>query len=171
MKSFVLAPFDIALGLELTGDIARTENRLRLHYDLFDEFSEVVIPAAHSPQRRNNLWQTTCFEFFLGVQNSPQYWEFNLSPSGDWNVYRFESYRTGMQEELTLTQLPFEFDAIEKSCTIDFDLSPIIQADQLLNVSITAVIQTLDEQITYWAIQHCGAEADFHLRESFVLDI
>lgn len=173
MKNFTLHPFDADSDLKLSGSISRSNNRLCLTYDLFDERSQVLIPAAKSPTRQNNLWQTTCFEFFLGVQNSPQYWEFNLSPSGDWNIYRFENYRTGMQEELKFTSLPFEINVKAKqvSLTIELDLNSIVQPDQPLDVSITTVIETSPQNITYWALQHCGTEADFHLRESFVLKL
>ena len=62
---------------------------------------------ADMPARRDRLWEETCFEFFLAVKNSPRYWEFNLSPAGHWNVYRFADYRQGMQEEPAFASLPF----------------------------------------------------------------
>lgn len=152
-----------------------------LHYDLLDlaygsrerVCSQVFIPAASLPKRQHHLWETTCFEFFLGIHNSPQYWEFNLSPSGNWNVYRFSDYRTGMQEESAFTSLPFKLELKEKqvSLTIEVDLNAIVQPNQPLDVAITTVIQTSPSRITYWALQHCGTEADFHLRDSFVLKI
>ena len=36
------------------------------------------------------------------------------------------------------------------------------------DVSITAVIKQKDGNISYWAVKHCGEEADFHLRDSFL---
>ena len=67
-----------------------------------------MIPApADLPARKHGLWEETCFEFFLGVKDSPRYWEFNLSPAGHWNVYRFAGYRQGMEEETAFTALPF----------------------------------------------------------------
>ena len=44
------------------------------------------------PRRRDRLWEETCLELFLGEEGSERYWEFNLSPAGHWNVYRFEFY-------------------------------------------------------------------------------
>lgn len=174
-QTFSLRPFasDAAFP-KLSGRITRTEHRLILQYDLLDDRAQVFMPAQRLPQRQHDLWQTTCFEFFLGLQNSSQYWEFNLSPSGDWNVYRFSDYRTGMQEETAFTSLPFNIDLQEKqiALTIELDLTSIVQLDQPLDVAITAVLQILpDHNITYWALQHCGTEADFHLRESFAIAI
>lgn len=173
-QTFSLHPFTSdSDSLKLSGKIARTDNQLVLHYDLFDALSQVVLPPANPPERQDNLWQTTCFEFFLGIQNSSQYWEFNLSPSGNWNVYRFSDYRTGMQEETAFTSLPFQIDVKEKrvSLTIDLNLDAIVPPTQTLDVAITTVIQIIPHDITYWALHHSGTEADFHLRDSFALKI
>src|SRR5262245_47150312 len=64
--------------------------------------SGAVVMAARSAARArcDRLWESTCFEAFLARAGSPEYWEVNLSPSGDWNVYRFDSERTGMRPEL-----------------------------------------------------------------------
>jgi len=109
--SFSLQPFSPAsplLHLQITGNIGRRANTLAIHYALFGHLPELVIPAsADIPARKNHLWEKTCFELFLAVKNSPQYWEFNLSPAGHWNVYRFGAYRQGMQEEMGFTALPF----------------------------------------------------------------
>lgn len=180
MINFSLHPFDTAIDpaiLNLSGRVTRTDNRLILEFDLFDRLSQVLIPIAKSPRRRDNLWQTTCFEFFIGVSNSSQYWEFNLSPGGDWNVYRFEDYRAGMQEERAFSSLPFAVKARELRCTqcshhtllsIELDLDHL-NITQSINLGITAVIET--NQITYWALNHCGKEADFHIRESFAIEL
>ncbi|MBE9011880.1 DOMON-like domain-containing protein [Pseudanabaenaceae cyanobacterium LEGE 13415] len=173
MSNFSLHPFDIAFApatLNLSGSVNRTDNRLILQFDLFDSLSNALIPVAKSPTRQHNLWQTTCFEFFIGVQNSSQYWEFNLSPSGDWNVYRFESYRAEMQEESAFSSLPFELEtrSLHTILSIDLNLNRL-NLTQSIDLGITAVIET--NQLSYWALKHCGKEADFHIRESFALQL
>jgi hypothetical protein len=102
---FALQPFAIAQPeLEIIGTLSRHSPLLNLSYTLLGAVDAVNIPApAQLPTRHHELWQSTCFEFFLGLQGSPQYWEFNLSPAGHWNVYRFEDYRQGMIEEPTVT--------------------------------------------------------------------
>ncbi|MER3432187.1 MAG: hypothetical protein C4288_01830 [Leptolyngbya sp. ERB_1_1] len=175
VQTFSLYPFDSAFDssvLNLTGRIARTDHRLILQYDLRDDRSQVLIPVAKAANREHNLWKTTCFEFFIGVQNDRQYWEFNLAPSGDWNVYRFDDYRIGMQEETAFESLPFSVETHpdRTSLTIELDLN-LISVTQPLDVGITAVIEQITHKITYWAIEHCGTEADFHIRESFALKL
>jgi hypothetical protein len=94
--------------LKITGCIARHANQLNLRYTLFGDLTEVAIaPSSDTPMRKHELWEDTCFEFFLGIKDSQRYWEFNLSPAGHWNVYRFDGYRQGMQEETAFMRFPF----------------------------------------------------------------
>jgi len=161
-------------GLELMATVSRQVNVLAIQYSLVGNLSELAIPApARVPCRKNNLWEDTCFEFFLAAKHSPHYWEFNLSPSGHWNVYRFAAYRQGMQEEPAFTSL---FPAVLRqpdslSVNLEADLGQITKADQAIEVGISAVLEGRDGQLTYWALTHCGPQADFHLRDSFIVEL
>jgi hypothetical protein len=176
-RGFSLKPFPSAglfPHLEITGNIGRRFNMLSLSYTLHGPLAELVIPApADTRVRKNALWEETCFEFFLGMKNSDHYWEFNLSPAGHWNVYRFTSYRQGMQEEPAFTSLLFSVrvrpDALGLSLEIDLD--KIIPAGQALEVAVSAVIKTADGKITYWALAHPGPQPDFHRRDGFILEL
>ena len=60
---------------------------MSLCYEARGNLSKVEIPAAaETPRRRDRLWEETCLELFLGTADSGEYWEFNLSPAGHWNV-------------------------------------------------------------------------------------
>jgi hypothetical protein len=174
---FSLQPFtkeDCISNLKIAGNIARNENLLIISYALLGDLSKVIITApSDTPTRKNELWQDTCFEFFLGIKDSPCYWEFNLSPSSDWNVYSFDDYRQGMQEDVNFTTLPFSVQQSEECCAIalDIDLDKIVSIEQKIELAISSVIKTNDGEISYWALTHKGKEADFHLRESFILEM
>ncbi|MBW4521680.1 MAG: DOMON-like domain-containing protein [Scytolyngbya sp. HA4215-MV1] len=177
-SSFVLVPFPIdtekPTDLSLTGTINRQSSILTMSYCLQGQLAAISISIPEPyPTRQHNLWQTTCFEFFLGIPSRDHYWEFNLSPAGHWNAYRFDGYRQGMQEELAFTTLPFqvELGTDRLSLVIALDLAAIVPVDHPLEVAITAVIQTQTDVITYWALTHPGTDADFHRRDSFVLAI
>ncbi|NTW09420.1 MAG: hypothetical protein HGA28_07620 [Anaerolineaceae bacterium] len=97
-----------------------------------------------------------------------------MSPSSDWNVYRMDAYRrVGFREETAFTQLPFLFKETENQLSLDIsvDLDRILQPQQAVQVGIAAIIQTMDGQETYWALTHPGQQADFHLREGFILEL
>jgi hypothetical protein len=174
--TFSLKPFPSKqppLNLQITGNIARKVNQLNLCYILKGDLEEVVIaPPSDRPIRQHELWQNTCFEFFLGLKNSERYWEFNLSPAGHWNVYRFDAYRQGMQEEVALRTLPFRIEqrADRLKLALELNLDRIFSASQSFEVAITAVLKHRDDEVTYWALIHRGVEADFHLRESFTIE-
>ncbi len=175
--SFSLKPFPLAdflPNVKITGNIGRCSKTLTIRYALLDPLGEVLIPApADIPTRKNALWEETCFEFFLCVKNFDQYWEFNLSPTGHWNVYRFKSYRQGMQEESAFTSLPVNVQRKPKALrlSLKFNLDKIILADQIAKVAISAIIKPVNGKITYWALTHPGVQADFHRKDSFILEL
>jgi hypothetical protein len=174
-QSFALIPFPAPTipQIAITGTISHQNNLLVLHYSVAGNIEEILLPSpsAH-PSRRDELWKSTCFEFFLSIKDQPQYWEFNLSPSGDWNIYRMDAYRrVGFREETSIQRLPFEVrnEAGALHLETAVDLSPILPQSQPLDVGITAVLQTRDRDETYWALAHPAPQADFHLREGFIL--
>jgi len=128
---------------------------------------------AEAPGRRHGLWEGTCFELFLGLKDSPRYWEFNLSPAGHWNVYRFESYRQGMVEETAITALPLRVQRREDSLSmaLELDLRAIVPAGRALEAAIAAVLKSREDEASYWALTHPGPEADFHRRDGFILEL
>ncbi|BDA75528.1 hypothetical protein RIVM261_031840 [Rivularia sp. IAM M-261] len=175
-QTFSLQPFpstQAPSNLKITGNIARNENLLTISYNLLGDIQQVDIASPETPQRKNELWLDTCFEFFLGAENSPGYWEFNLSPAGHWNTYRFDNYRQGMQEETAFTTLPFNVKHNPDSfdLALDIDLTKIISIAQQIEVAITTVIKSTNGDVSYWALSHKGAEPNFHLRESFILEM
>lgn len=188
--SFSLIPFATPIpNISITGEISFQNNIITLHYSLVGKLEDILLASKSlDPSRKNELWSRTCFEFFLAIKDQPQYWEFNMSPSGDWNVYHMDAYRRiGFREETSLQRLPFEFRNARVAqssqrqhsrnesgmCTLDavVDLNPILQPNQFLDIGITAVIQTTDGDETYWALAHPAPKADFHLRESFILGL
>lgn len=173
--SFSLKPFSsVGIPITIKGNIGRHSNKFTISYSLTGDLSNLVIPApADLPERRNNIWQETCFEFFLGLNDYDRYWEFNLSPSGHWNVYRFKAYREGKHEEEAFTSLPFNVISGTDAFMLDleFDLDKIIPADKTLEAGISAVIKQRDGNTTHWALTHPCQKADFHKRESFIKEL
>jgi len=174
-ESFSLVPCPSARlrpSVTIEGTIARHGNALAIGYTLVGRLREVVIPEpAAVPGRQDGLWKDTCFEFFLAVRGSPPYWEFNLSPAGHWNAYRFASYREGMVEEPAFTALAFTVQRQRGALALalELDLSKIVPADQALEVAISAVLKHEDGSVTYWALTQCGPQPDFHRRDSFII--
>jgi hypothetical protein len=176
-QTFSLQPFpstESFPNLKIAGNIARNANQLTICYTLGGDLKEIAIaPPSNIPSRKHELWEDTCFEFFLGIKNSTQYWEFNLSPAGHWNVYHFDGYRQGMQKETAFEKLPFSVQnqADSFALALDVDLDKVISANQAIEIAITTVIKHKDGELTYWGLTHRGTEADFHLRDSFIVEL
>jgi hypothetical protein len=173
----VLKPFSSDQSvppIELSANVHRDRDILSIEYQLHGDFNTLIIPAQTStPTRKSFLWENTCFEFFVGVPGLPDYWEFNLSPAGDWNIFHLDNYRQGLREELTFTSLEFDV-SVEQNLLLlklSVNLAEIIPAQRDLEISVTTVIESQLGEISYWAINHSGDTADFHLRDSFALKI
>ncbi len=176
MKKFLLAPFlDAAwvrpIDLQVVIDRS-SHSQFQIQFVLVGDVDRIKFSSVNPwPQRITGLWETTCFEFFFGVPQQKQYWEVNLSPSGDWNVFRLDRYRENLQEERAIETLRFEVkqEADRVTVALTVDLQPLGLVDQPIELSATSVIQMKTGAISYWAVNHAGPEADFHLRDSFVI--
>lgn len=172
-----LQPFaseaDLA-GLNLQSTLLWSEGVLRLQFRLQapDGLLQLANPASHR-QRRDGLWQTTCFEAFIGVAGQAQYWEINLASSEDWNVYRLEAYRQGLVEEEQIKTIAIQQHRQCREGLLELELSAQIAMGDILDDacqlegSLTAVLETSGGGLSYWALKHSGPEPDFHRRDSF----
>jgi hypothetical protein len=170
-----LIPFtpDTAPAVQITGNIERRHNLLNIEYTLAGQSLILIPETSNTPTRQFNLWEHTCCEFFLGLQDSTQYWEFNLSPAGHWNIYRFLDYRQDLVEETAFDSLSFqvlpEHDTLQLKLQVN--LNKIITPEQSLEIGITTVIEDRESQLSYWALTHPAREADFHQRNSYLLKL
>ncbi|MGE5217004.1 MAG: DOMON-like domain-containing protein [Chloroflexota bacterium] len=148
---------------------------LAIRYVIEGAIGQVRIPAYQSARRADGLWRHTCFEAFIGAKNDAEYYEFNLSPSGDWAVYGFRNYRDGgLIEDSTLeptVSVRREERALELRTKICLDRLPGLQLDVCLWVGLAAVIEDNDGRLSYWALKHVPGKPDFHHSDTFVLEI
>jgi len=175
-RNFILKPFSGSTlpPFEIGGSFSRQGHTLDLTFRLLGRMTDIEVPPpGGGSSRRIGLWENTCFEFFIGPRNSSRYWEFNLSPSGDWNVFRFETYRQGLYEEKAFISFPFKVriqpDSLGVALKIDLDfISPAVQP---LEMAVSAVIKNRAGELSYWALIHPGPEVDFHHRDSFIIKL
>lgn len=175
MVMFTLQTWDnSAVGFQVSGHAVRSRTGPHLCYELLGKLTELLLPAPNAaPCRTNGLWQSTCFEFFVAPKGLPQYWEVNLSLSGDWNVYAFADYRTGMREESALSVLPFTMQQQADCCRLelDFPLAKLISPEQSVEMAVSAVLQERNSRRSFHALAHLGFQPDFHQRQSFLIKL
>jgi hypothetical protein len=175
--NFYLKPFgyeNVSHNFTITGEIGRCLNKLSIRYELSGPLNKLIIPPlSDTPARMNRLWEGTCFELFFKLKKSNAYWEFNLSPSGDWNTYRFNDYRQGMQEENNFNILPFNVQTYPDRLRLllEFEMDKIIPQDKAIDAAICAVTKETCGRTTYWALAHHGKQPDFHNRDGFIIEL
>lgn len=158
--------------LAITGTAGRQADALLLQYHISGDIHALHIPRQeHSGSRRHGLWKDSCFEAFVGVKGSDRYWEINLSPNGDWNVYRFSGYRKEMTEESAFQALPCTLYETKHDIWLDVivDLRAILREDHPIDLGVCCVLKHLNGDTTLWALSHPGPGADFHRRAGFML--
>ena len=105
----------------------------------------------------------------------PEYREFNFSPSGEWAVYDFQSYRNARMQERALEnelspviEVHRTIDRLELAAEICQDLLPHGRA---LRLGLSAVVEDVSGKLSYWALRHPPGKPDFHHPEAFVLQL
>ena len=150
--------------------IVTASGALALSYRLHGDPEKISIPAPVLPAAADGLWQHTCLEAFVAAADDAGYREFNFSPAGLWANYRFTACRQRYPDFLppAASRIAFQRDAdgFRLDAVLDQELLP---ASDNLQVGLTAVIEARDGSKSYWALSHCAAQPDFHLRQSFSL--
>lgn len=150
-------------GIHVDADLAR-DGHLTLIFAVRG-LDRLVVPAPRpGASRADRLWQHTCFEAFVG-QESGRYSELNLSPSGEWNLYQFDAYRSGMQPAPLARPPEIRFDREERAT-----LTASVGLDaRWFDLGLAAVIEEDGGRLSYWALAHRGPKPDFHDRSTFTL--
>lgn len=158
----------IEYGVWRDGDI------IRIEYDLYGMLSLLLLPeiVPAKVERCDKLWEHSCFELFLKVDDrqTEEYFECNFSPSGSWNMYSFSSYRTDMEEAIIIDKPAIGVNQTGKifSLSAEINVSGIIPTSQPIDVGVSCVIEDVDGELGYWAISHPREKPDFHDPRSFL---
>jgi hypothetical protein len=146
----------------------------QISYRIEGATGRLRLPLPESARRSDGLWQHTCFEAFLKADASDNYYEFNFAPSGEWAAYRFE----GRRIDPTSPDMPapvFEFLHSASSCELIVDIPvqalPDLATAAAIRASLSAVVESEDGSLSWWALAHAGDEPDFHDPSTFVLRV
>ena len=174
LKCHVETPTRAVSGIEVS--VALTQaGEIALGYILRGEVDRLLIPTPRTPCRRDELWRRTCFESFLGVENSSAYLEFNFSPSREWAAYAFRAYRDGepIESDDLDPQIVVRREAatLELSAVIRLDRLPAIPSDAALRLGLSAVVEEPNGSLSYWALKHPPGKPDFHHPDSFAFEL
>lgn len=161
---------DAPSGLTLHAGISVADAAERpgwiIGFRLAGHLAGLKIPEPGASGPADGLWRHTCFEAFVEDGAGPGYREFNLSPSGQWAVYRFDGERQRAPGDTPPAAGPtLARDAapgvLQLRAWVPWSLLPHRPGA----IGLTAVVETLDGQISHWALHHPRADRpDFHHR-------
>jgi len=156
-------------------------NGWRIRYELRGDLSELLIPEPTTPGPADGLWQHTCFEAFVAERNTAAYQELNFSPSGQWASYLFSAERVrdtaAESADASLAGPPPAVawhrvsEAFVLEACVPASAFHLKRSVQSLDLGLTAVIETRDHRLSYWALRHPCAKPDFHNRQGFALQV
>ena len=156
--------------------VGRTrEGTLKIEYDLHADLKRLRVPPPAAPRIVDGLWRHTCFELFVRRENAAAYHEFNFSPSGAWAAYAFERYRAGalLAEETLDPRVTSRFSAttLALSAAVPLERVSPLYASAKLSLAISAVIETSEGTLSYWALRHPAGKPDFHHADGYAIDL
>jgi len=143
----------------VTAAITASPQGCEAEFRLDGHVTAIILPPRSAPERMDNLWQTTCFEIFWQPLGGTGYREFNLSPSGRWAAYDFDSFRDGMRDA--------PVGAIAVACTHDdggLVLRASISADlpAPAQVALNAIVEHPGGEMQFWALAFSPGKPEFH---------
>jgi len=153
--------------------VRRTYGGLELGFRLDGNLSGICLTPRSGRQGHVELWRHTCFEAFVAIDGKAAYHEFNFAPSQEWRIYAFRAYRDPAPlanvlhspiVAITTTAGRLELDAH----IVLTDLSAI-HSRSPLRFGLSAVIESRNGSLSYWALHHPAGKPNFHHADSFAL--
>ncbi len=157
-------------------DAARQgSHQLLLRYFVTGKMDVLRFPPASKIIRGERLWEHSCFEAFVRATPGDSYYELNFAPSYEWAACGFDGYRDGMRDVTDIAMRYFvtisnETD-YELRVSLDFADLPNIDGGAALHLGLSAVIEEMSGNKSYWALAHPPGAPDFHHRDCFALEL
>lgn len=145
---------------------------LTLRYEVQGNIDMLAIPASKAPKETDNLWQHTCFEAFIAVEEDEAYHEYNFSPSGEWAAYAFNDYRKQKSWRATnasAIHCVISEDQLVVTAVIAHRNLPENPLNKSYRLGLSTVLETKSGELSYWSLFHPSGSPDFHHRSGFTL--
>jgi hypothetical protein len=153
--------------------VRRSSDELEMGYRLDGNLSRIRLASQSKPDSPDELWLHTCFEAFVAIDGQADYYEFNFAPSSAWGVHAFHSYRDPAPLAKILHRAAVVVSNMDQRLELDarIVLSELsaLYSHAPLRLGLSAVIESWNGSLSYWALHHPGGKPDFHHAEAFAL--
>lgn len=172
LKPFASPPTPFSVSV----DWEKQENQLIANFSLSGDIKSLNLATPkENPKRIDGLYRTTCLEIFLKCRK--RYLEWNFAFSGDWCVFLFDDYRKKSLLDISLDSHLFSITHISHSPTeatlkvsIPLELLTFLGSSPF-QLGLSAVIEHPGGILSYWALEHKDTRPNFHLAESFTIQL
>ena len=148
---------------------------LAVSYVLAIDPEQLCLPPLAAPVRADALWRRTCFEAFISPGGGDGYFEFNVSPSGQWAAYAFKAYRLGMRNaevpEPPRIESETGAEAFKLTARVSLAARPRLADARFWRLGLSAILEHPSGGKSYWALAHPAGKPDFHHPDSFTLEL
>ncbi|NBS16602.1 MAG: hypothetical protein EBT06_06515 [Gammaproteobacteria bacterium] len=165
----------------LSGNVAYGPHQdLTLQFELLGDVERLLTATPTTrPSRRDGLWQATCFEAFIRFEPDAGYREYNFSPSGDWAIYDFSDYRSGMTPTDVAIAPKVSMERSSQRLFIEAHLDrsllllpkPSHNGGSPLRLGLSVILLETDGAMSFWALHHPTPTPDFHDSKGFCLSL
>jgi hypothetical protein len=151
--------------------VRRRQVELELGFRLDGNVSSIRLTPSSGPQNPTELWRHTCFETFVAIDGQAAYHEFNFAPSGEWRVYAFRAYRAAapLMNALHVLSVTTRVTGqrVELDTRIVLSGLSAVHLHSPLRLGLSAVIESQEGSLSYWALRHPTDKPDFHDAAAF----
>ncbi|GMN01503.1 DOMON-like domain-containing protein [Erythrobacter sp. MTPC3] len=150
---------DLGPIMAVTASITPTQAGSDAQFRLEGRADAIVLPQPASPERTDNLWKTTCFEIFWQPIGGTAYREFNLSPSGRWAAYDFDSFREGMRDA-PVSAVSISTARDRSGLTLNASIAA--ELPDPAQVALNAIVEHEGGSLQFWALAFGPGKPEFH---------
>ena len=171
MSAHTLSPHPDSICDAITSidvNVDRSALGLALTYRMTGDIVRLRLPSFQVVRRTDQLWQHTCCELFIAHADTPDYYEFNFSPSGAWAAYHFSEYRTGMRSaDVRAPEIKTQATATVLELRVALETQFCVGALGTTQLGLSCVLEEETGRLSYWALAHASGKPDFHYRGGF----
>lgn len=147
----------------VTAQVSATDVGCEARFRLEGDVDRIKVPEAAPSIRTDDLWKTTCFEIFWQPIGGTSYREFNLSPSGRWAAYDFDSFREGMRDApVDAISLSVANASVDGAGALELSANIACELPSPAQVALNAIVEHRDGALQFWALAFAPGKAEFH---------
>ena len=172
LKKYIEKDTKEANPLKVEATLEVLQQKIKLNFQVIGNRKAYVINSKleneEKIERKDELWKSTCFELFIANSPSEEYYEINISPFGEWNIYHLNAYKVGFKEfrEVSKPIIKMTKENYKYRLSFEIEFNQRIFNNEGLSFNLATIILDKNNLRHFYSI--CPRKtADFHNRISW----